>query len=326
MFGRVLALIVLLLVILVIAGSVYERYAEARDRARYPPLGRLVEVEQHQMHLYCTGIGAPTVILEAPANSSALDWGLVQPEIAKFARVCSYDRAGFGWSETGPAPRTAQQAVQELHILLQDAEERGPYLLVGASYGGHIVRLFAHDYPTETAGLVLVDPRPEQLFSIPALRQEGQNGLAMAPVLNFLGDIGLLRPFIAWAPEKLSPASVVPVYKAHPGSYEIVFQAKFVHTMNAEAQAIDTSDKQVEAIHSLGDLPLIVIRHGKPMFGSMPPAEASEIEQQWQAFQEEITRQSTQGRLVVAVNSGHLIQLEQPTLIVEAVQRLFKHS
>jgi hypothetical protein len=120
---------VVLLVALAGVGYIYERYASARDMRLYPPPGQMYEVDQHQMHLYCTGAGSPTVILEAQATSSSVDWGLVQPEIAQWTRVCSYDRAGFGWSELGPEPRTAQHEAEELHQLLEAAGESGPYIL-----------------------------------------------------------------------------------------------------------------------------------------------------------------------------------------------------
>ena len=319
---RGLAIVAVLIGVLAVAGYSYEHYASARDRQLYPPLGKLVEVEHHKLHLYCLGAGSPTVILEAPATSSAFDWGFVQPELAKSTRVCAYDRAGFGWSELGPEPRTAGQAAHELHELLAAAEEPGPYILVGASYGGHIVRLYAHNYPDEVTGLVLVDARPEKLFSIPSIRKQADSGLGLSRVVAALGDFGLARPFIAFMPEKMIPAAAVPYYAAHPGSYAMVFQSKFWHASYAEALAMDASDEEVAAVASLGALPLIVIRHGQPMFGSLPPAEAEAMEQQWQAFQEAIAGQSTSSQMVVAENSGHLVQMEAPAIIVEAVQRL----
>ena len=312
-----------LMVVLAAAGYGYEQYASARDRQRYPPSGKLIEVDGHKLHLDCRGAGSPTVILETQATSSALDWGYVQPEIAKFTRVCAYDRAGFGWSELGPAPRTAGRAAQELRALLTAAGEQGPYLLVGASYGGHVVRLFAHNYPDEVTGLVLVDARPEKLFSIPAIRKQADSGLVFYRVIAALSDCGLSRLFVALMPEKMIPAYAVPLYRAHPGSFAMVFQAKLWHAAYAEALAMDVSDEEVAAIPSLGALPLVVIRHGRPMmFGSLPPAEAEAMEQQWQTFQESIARQSTSSQLIVAENSGHGVQGEQPEIIIEAVRNL----
>ena len=325
--ARGLVGIVALIVILAVVGYVYEHYASAQDMKRYPPPGQLMQVENHELHLYCTGNGSPTVILEAAAQSSSLDWALVQPSITQLTRVCSYDRAGFGWSELGSQPRTAQQAAFELHSLLNEAGEQGPYILVGASYGGHIVRIFAHDYPEQVSGVILVDTRPEKLYSIPAIQQQGRSALGLLRVAAFLGEFGLLRPFIATMPDKMMPSAALPIYQSHPGSLEIVFQHKFIYAMYAEAQAMETSDAQVAAIGSMGNTPLIVIRHGNPMsmFSSLPPQEAGEMEQKWQAFQEEIASQSSVGRIIVAEASGHIIQLEQPAIIVEAVQQLLEN-
>ncbi len=125
-------------------------------------------------------------------------------------------------------------------------------------------------------------------------------------------------------PEKMMPPAAVPLYKSHPGSYEIVFQHKLWYASCAEAQAMETSDAQVAAIEAMGDTPLIVIRHGKPMFGSLSPRAAEEMEQKWQAYQEEIARQSSAGRIMVAEASGHGIQGEQPGIIIEAVQQLLE--
>src|SRR5690348_4611682 len=128
-----------------------------QSSAAPPPLGRLVNVEGHLMHIHCMGKGSPTVILEAGVGAFSFDWSLVQPEIAKFTRVCSYDRAGSAWSELGPNPRTIRQKVHELHTLLTNAGISGPFLLVGHSGGGYIVRQYQAQYPTEVVGMVLVE-------------------------------------------------------------------------------------------------------------------------------------------------------------------------
>ncbi len=323
---RGLVVLTVLVVLLAVLGFSYEHYASGQDPKRYPPLGRLIDVENHQMHLYCTGNGAPTVVLESPATGSAIDWGYVQPEIAKFTRVCAYDRAGFAWSEAGPQPRTARQAAQELELLLRTAGESGPFVLVGASYGGHVVRLFANDYPNQTRGVVLVDARPERLFSIPTFRQQANDGLGIVGGLAALSDFGFARPFIALIPDRMIPPAAVPLYKAKPGSFSIVFQSKMWQASSDEAHAMDTSDEQVAAIQSMGDIPLIVLRHGKPMFGSFAPDEAAKMEAQWQALQEEIAAKSSRSQIVVATSSGHGIQIEQPAIIVDAVRQLAKQS
>ena len=124
---------------------------------REPPPGKLVDIGGYQLHINCTGKGSPTVILEAGLGGDSRSWHEVQPEIAEFARVCSYDRAGLGWSDPGPKPRTSQQIVKELHRLLTKADIQSPYVLVGHSFGGYNVRLYASQHPEEVVGLVLVD-------------------------------------------------------------------------------------------------------------------------------------------------------------------------
>src|SRR5262245_43652329 len=126
----------------------------------FPPPGRLVDIGGWRLHLNCTGearASQPTVILEAGIGDFSVEWGLVQPGVAQFARVCSYDRAGDGWSDLGPHPRTMPQIVYELHTLVDKAGVKPPLVLVGHSYGGWLVRLYASTYPADVAGMVLVE-------------------------------------------------------------------------------------------------------------------------------------------------------------------------
>jgi pimeloyl-ACP methyl ester carboxylesterase len=143
--------------VLVLIGATYQGVATALERRRYPHPGELVDVGGHQLHIYCRGEGTPTVVLEAPAGEPSPIWGWVQPEIARTTRVCSYDRAGLGWSEAGDRPYDPGRVPEELHALLTAADQAGPYLLVGHSLGTAFVRRFAGLYPADTAGLVLID-------------------------------------------------------------------------------------------------------------------------------------------------------------------------
>jgi len=138
-------------------GVTYQSIGYWRDSRRFPQRGRSFRVGAIKLNLNCTGKGDPTVVLDSGMGGSSLDWLRVQPEIAKFTRVCSYDRAGYGWSDSSPMPRTSLQIAEELKGLLTSAEERGPYLLVGHSFGGYNVRMFAKLYPSDVAGMVLVD-------------------------------------------------------------------------------------------------------------------------------------------------------------------------
>jgi len=126
------------LALLLVAGVVYQITGAWRDRRRFPPLGRLVRINEGQMHIHVTGEGTPTVVFESGMGASCLSWTLVQPRVAQFARAVSYDRAGHGWSDPAREPRTAHQIAQELHTLLDAAGNPGPYVLVGHSFGGYV--------------------------------------------------------------------------------------------------------------------------------------------------------------------------------------------
>ena len=155
-----------LVIFVLLAGVVYQFVATKIDEYRYPAPGEMVDVGGYSLHLYCTGEGgrgAPTVVMDSGLGGSVLDWQLVQPEVAGFTRVCTYDRGGAGWSEPGVQPRTSPQIVEELHTLLGNAGVQEPYVLVGHSFGGTNVQLYASQYPNEVAGMVLVDSALEDL-------------------------------------------------------------------------------------------------------------------------------------------------------------------
>jgi pimeloyl-ACP methyl ester carboxylesterase len=145
-----------LVVIAAIGGAAYQWIATRQDLARTPAPGKLVDIGGHRLHIWCSGSGKFSVILETGLGGSSADWGFIQPEVAKFTQVCSYDRAGMGYSDPGPSPRTARRITHELSQLLDRTGIVGPIVLVGASIGGLAVRVFASDHPERVAGLVLV--------------------------------------------------------------------------------------------------------------------------------------------------------------------------
>src|SRR5688500_18438562 len=156
-FGRGITVILALIVGLAAAGASYEAIAAGGDAKAYPPPGRLVDVGGYRLHIQCVGAGSPTVVLDAGLGGSSLDWNLVQPELGRSTRVCAYDRAGMGWSDPSPQPRTPRQIADELHTLLTNAGIAEPYVLVGHSLAGKNVRLFRIAHPDQVAGMVLVD-------------------------------------------------------------------------------------------------------------------------------------------------------------------------
>jgi len=194
---RIMLWLIIGIVTLAAIGAAYQIIATEMDKRAYPPPGQMVDVGGYQLHLYCTGTtvdGSPTVILENGLGSTSAAWSLIQPEIAKATRVCSYDRAGMGWSNSSPEPRDAQHIAQELHTLLQNADVAAPYVLVGWSMGGLYARAYAAQYGDEVTGLVLIDSsHPDQWTSTPdtvAQYESFSKMNSVAPALARLGVIG----------------------------------------------------------------------------------------------------------------------------------------
>jgi pimeloyl-ACP methyl ester carboxylesterase len=313
--GRGLIGLLVFLAILLVSGAVYQTVASSNDLKRYPPPGRLIDMGGYKLHIYCTGehqANLPTVILEAGSGSASPDWQLVQPEIARMTRVCSYDRAGYGWSDSGPLPRTSQRFAEELHTLLIRAGEQEPYLLVGHSLGGHTVRLFANQHPQEVMGVVLVDARPEELaYLVPDTNKPQMSFWA------FMARCGFFRLF---GKAVLVPPIFLEKMPDYP--WPILFRPKFFETTRDE-DAIE-SDKQVQSAGNLGDLPLIVITHGAIMFAYLSADEALQAEQAWQAAQKQLASLSSNGQFIIADGSGHAIPVERPDIVIEAIKQLLK--
>jgi pimeloyl-ACP methyl ester carboxylesterase len=162
---RIVASIAVLLVALVLAGMSFQALESRSDRERFPPPGRLVDVGGHRLHLNCAGSGTPTVVLDSGAGGWSIYWAEVQERVSDVTRVCSYDRAGYGWSEPGPKPRIGHRFAEELNALLVNSGTPGPYVLVGHSLGGYVVRLYADRYPEEVAGVVLVESAHERQWT-----------------------------------------------------------------------------------------------------------------------------------------------------------------
>jgi pimeloyl-ACP methyl ester carboxylesterase len=208
-----LGLAVVLLALLVV-GAITETVFEFRERRAYRPPGRLIDVGGHRLHIHCEGPAgaAPTVVLEAGGTAFSTSWALVQSQAAKDARVCSYDRAGLGWSEPGPLPRSAENASRELHSLLLHSGEEGPYLLVGHSYGGIIIRKFFAMYPDDVAGLVFVDPSfPRQRsFLSPSERERIDAQIRRLHTLSIVGRLGFSRLYPNLLAEIMPPTGYEP--------------------------------------------------------------------------------------------------------------------
>ena len=305
----------------------------------YPPPGKLVDLGGWQLHINCTGeavASQPTVILEAGAGDFSVDWSLLQPRVARFARVCSYDRAGSGWSDLGPRPRTMHQIVWELHALLQKSGERPPYVLVGHSYGALLVRLYASTYPSEVAGMVLEESADERgaftMVDGKGVRLvDTAKGEPIAPVKTS-GPLresdfkpGGIKSLIEQAAREGPAHATKPPYDKLPteaqrmrtwalGQFKTY--AANDNPFAAEELAALLAERK-KAAPPLGDMPLIVLSRGLPE-GESP--RAKEAQEGHNRFQADNVRLSSVGKQVIAERSRHHICIDEPELEASAIR------
>src|SRR5512140_1944623 len=289
---RWLGMIAVALLGLIVLGVIYEFIAEAADARAYPPPGKLVDVGGHRLHIYCTGTGSPTVVIDAGLGGWSTEWGGVQQEVARTTRVCTYDRAGMGWSDPGPQPRDAAQLAKEEHALLRNAGEPGPYVMVGHSMGGLVTRVFAHEYASDVAGVVLIESmNPAQLTYVAkpgepaAYAPYGPMSLAQV----WLARVGLARLII-------KPLGLVPPL---PEKLLRPYLARLVRPSNLQATADETralpaSGAEAGAVTSLGNVPLIVLT-----------GRLNTNHPKWQDWQAELVGLSSNSQHLFAEKSGH---------------------
>lgn len=322
------------LAVLASAGAVYQAIATAKDRRKYPAPGQMVDVDGFRLHLHCTGKGGPTVVIDSGLGSFSLDWHLVQPEVAKFTRVCTYDRAGYGWSDPGPQPRTSQQIVRELHMLLVNAGIKGPYVLVGYSLGGMNVRLYTHQYPDEVVGIVLVDSAHEDMLSrLPLEFQRPLTTLGkMRLPISILSRLGIMRLMM-----QLRPPAFVPYFiqrlpqEIQPLALRPRLWPQYFDAVVSELAALGESIAQLCAIGSdntmsLGDKPLVVltasVERSAMEWHSLFDFPIEQYKQGWTVLQAGLTGLSSHSTHIIAEKSGHGIIIEQPELVIDAVRQV----
>jgi pimeloyl-ACP methyl ester carboxylesterase len=298
-----------LLLLFLGAGFLYENISEARDRRFHPMTGQLVDVGGYKMHISCMGQETPPVILDSGLGDSYVSWSKVQPQIAKFSRVCSYDRAGLGFSDSSPRPRTSKRMAEELHMLLHNAGISPPYVLVGHSMGGFNVRLFTSLYRGEVAGMVLVDSsHPEQDKRFPqALNDMDKTWVREQEFLTFAMPFGI--------PRLLGFCGNDAEVRAADCNFHSYREGRTVlKTFSASAAEAATTG-------SFGDLPLAVLSHDTSAPVPDIPADLlTPFNDAFEQMQEELTHLSSRGTRTIAKNSSHYIQLDRPDAVVEAIR------
>jgi pimeloyl-ACP methyl ester carboxylesterase len=295
------------------------------------------------MHLFCTGSGSPTVVMDAGLGGWSADWTRVQPAVSHSTRVCSYDRPGMGWSSPRPEPRDAQHAADELHGLLASAAIEGPLVLVGHSNGGLRVLLYAAEHRADIVGMVLVDPTPmstdeEQFVALSASEQAELIALGSTlPSTNeggaqlLVGLIQAARPF--GVARLLSDGVLASTIYPHlasdlqPAYRAGVNRASYMSTVRAEAAQRQTSIDQVRQVGALGDLPMVVLASSDPIafYGDPVPPEfsgrASELMRlMLNSSRQAIASLSSNGRVEAVERTGHYIQFDRPDAVIQAIQ------
>ena len=298
----------MLLAVLVLAGPACGARSPAGDWGPLP--GMLVSIGSHQLHIHCTGEGAPAVVFESGLGGTSLDWVRVQPAVSEFTRACSYDRAGYAWSAPGPYPRHAVRIAAELDRLLVYASVPPPYVLVGHSFGGLTIRAFAsRKEPEAVAGMVLVDATHEDQF----------RRMAAAGIPVPMAPTG--RKFVI-ANHWVVPNGLPPALK--PLAQRLALVPRAIRTLYSELGAIRHSALQVASMRWTTDAPVAVLARG-PRRGTVSPRTAW-LDGMWLDLQRDLATSVNNGSLQVVPDSGHYIHLDRPERVVTAIRTIVDAS
>ena len=282
---------------------------------RYPPPGRMVPVGNYRLQLFCSGSGSPTIIIEPGMGVDWVGWRLVIPQLAAAHRVCVYDRAGYGWSDAGPMPRTALRESGELHLLLTRAGIAPPYLLVAHSFGGYIARLYASQFAGTLAGVVLVDPSLEdEPATAHAPRQPQARRLR-----DLIPPLGIERLKRMDRGDEALPGDLrhaPPVYRER---YLIASSLAQLAAEHSEFTSLDLTWAQVRRAVFPRDLPLTVITAVHLGRADVDP---TELPAEHRELQARLAHSSRFGRQIIARRSGHMVPLDEPQVIVDAVREI----
>jgi pimeloyl-ACP methyl ester carboxylesterase len=329
---RELNVIIGMLAGLVATGALYQYIAGRAASRRLLPPGELVDVGGHRLHVMCSGAGRPLVLLESGIAASSLSWAAVHPAVARFTRVCTYDRAGLAWSDVPSCPRTFDRIVDELAMVMRRVAPGERCILVGHSFGSFVVRGYAMRHPDAVAGLVLVDPAVEWLMPDPQRAYRLRRARRLSRVGEWLAYVGIPRACLALliggapaAPQRFSRLFgetvaqtlgrlVGEVRKLPPATYPLMqefwSQPKCYRAMADHLAALEHDGAAIAQIVTPAEIPTTVISSGNQ------PADQIEM-------QKTLADASHRGRHLIAARSTHWIQFDEPELITGAVEDLF---
>lgn len=312
-----------LLVLTLIVGFVYEQIARSNVNRKFQPAGELVDVGGHQLHIVSKGTGSPTVVFESGLDGAgSLSWTAIHDSVAQFTQAVAYDRAGVLWSERGSGPKTGEQIGKELYALLKNSGHEGPYILVGHSLAGIIMRPFLDAHREEVEGLVLVDAsHPEQLDRFP----EEANELMKAPPASLIklgSNFGIIRLFMGKAQLPATEAT---------DSCNLIMSARMPNSMSgvmSEMSKLNELAQESQQSGSLDSLPLVVLTATHPnRYRQFPDTTlGKQINEIWGELQQDHLNLSSNSEQVLANQSFHYIQLEQPELVIAAIRKLVNEA
>jgi len=275
------------------------------ETVSFEPPGKLIDVNGHNMHINCVGNKSPTIILDSGTGGFSLEWKDIQRSLSQYVRICAYDRAGYGWSDMGPLPRTTKRITYELHTLLQNAGIHGPYIIVGHSFGGFTAQYFARNFNHEIAGIILIDSsHEEQVYRLPengkdvvrrSLHQDRSNMVTMSVLHEHFP-----KEEAAVAQQLMTRWSALLTWREEMANYAL-------------------SSRELRDVHHkpLPETPLIVLTRGKRVWPETEYGDA--MEEAWTELQDELSYLNDLSTHIIAENSGHSIHLDEPDLVVDAI-------
>jgi pimeloyl-ACP methyl ester carboxylesterase len=297
---------------------------ETKDLMARLPDGR-------RLHLVCAGEGAPTVLLEGGFAATARAWWKVQPLVARSTRVCAYDRAGAGQSDPGPFPRDARAIADDLGQALRQARIAGPYVVVGHSAGGLYVRAFADLHPREVVGMVLLDPSVEhqdrrfaEVFGPGAGSLKVQRDRALrCEAAARAGGLPSSDPALAICTPR-PPATPSPAADA---LWAAALRPETWATQVSELDSLwgSASDEVAAGRQSYGAMPLVVLT-ADGTYAKLPPSVRPSVDELWRRLHAEIAARSSRGRTQVVVNSSHMIMIDRPDAVAEAIAEVLEEA
>lgn len=311
-------LLAALVVVLVVAAFTYEHIGAWLDARVLKQVGRSVDIGGRSLNIYCSGEGSPTVIFESGRTAPGYIWTPSQRGVSAFTRACWYDRATIGWSDPGPAPATGDAAARDLHQLVRNAGLKPPFVLVGASFGGYIIRLYHHAYPGEVAGMVFVDASLEDAGTIRNMPRRAPSRLPRVVIRGLsrlFGELGMIRMMAA--------DPVPPPQNWTPAEWDVLARLRRERKiLLADAQVGSERDTAalVRSAGGLEDMPMIVLTQGRPIPNSN--SVEGQVRHGWVGLQHRFAERSRRGRQVLVPESGHGIPIEAPGAVIAAVREI----